>query len=100
MSVVEIWLLIDIETFFVNPDDQQIANEGCYCWSKPKNEIYGIIWLPQIIVTKNTKKTHIRNLWEKNDRWYFNLNNDKNKNIILVKYKMVHYVHFPKQSRK
>ena len=30
----------------------------------------------------------------KNYRRYFNLKNDKNKNIIVVQYTMVHYVHF------
>ena len=35
-----------------------------------------------------------------NERWYFNMKHFKNKNIILVQYTMVHYVHFYKQSCK
>ena len=42
---------------FFLPDDQQIANEGWLCWLKSKNDVYGIIWLPQKIVTENTKKS-------------------------------------------
>ena len=36
----------------------------------------------------------------KNDRRYFNLKNDKNNDIIVLQYKMIHYVYFSKQSRK
>ena len=50
------------------------------------------------IVTENTKKAQIRNLCEKNGRRYFNVKNNKNNNIILVQYTMVHYDHFSKQS--
>ena len=34
---------------------QKIANEGWFCRSNCKNKIYGILWLPQKIVTENTK---------------------------------------------
>ena len=46
--------------------------------------------MPQKIATENIKKA----ICEKNGRRYFNLKNDKNRNIIVVQYKMVHYVHF------
>ena len=55
------------------PDEQQIANEECFCQLKSKNEIFGILWFPQTIVTENTIKSQIIYLWLKNDRCSFNL---------------------------
>ena len=36
MSVVELGFFMDIYMYFSLPDDQQIANEGCFCRSKYK----------------------------------------------------------------
>ena len=95
MSVVELWLLIDIFVCFSYLMSKNIKQRVVLLIQK--KEIYGIIWLPQKIVTENTKKAQILNLWEKNDRRHFNLKNIKNKNIIVFQYAMVHYVHFYKQ---
>ena len=39
MSVVELGLLINIDMWFLLPDDQQIANEGWFCRYKSKNKV-------------------------------------------------------------
>ena len=65
MIVFELWLLIVIDVCFSLPDDQQIENWGLFCRYNSKNEIYGILWLPQNIVTENTKRAQIRNLRDK-----------------------------------
>ena len=62
--------------------------------------MYGIHWLPQNNVLENTKKTQIWKFWEKNDKIYLNIKNSKNKNIIVVQYTMVNYVHFSEKSCK
>ena len=64
MSVVELRSLIEIIMRFFLPDDQQISNEGWFYRLRSKKS-YGILWLPQKVLTKNTKKAQIRNLWEK-----------------------------------
>ena len=76
MSVVEIWFFIDFDMCFFLPDDQKIPNEGCFCWSKSKNVIYGILWLPQKLWHKIQRK-HRFEICEKNDKIYFNLKNNK-----------------------
>ena len=59
MIAVELGFLIDIDMCYLLPDDQQIKNEGCFHILKSKNKIYGILLLPQTIVTENTKKAQI-----------------------------------------
>ena len=95
MSVVELGLLIDIDMCFFLPDDYQIANKGWFCRLKSKDKSYGIHWLPQKIVTENTKKSYIRSLWEKliEDT---SISKMKKMNIIVVLYTTEHFVHFQK----
>ena len=64
MTVVELGFLIDINMCFILPEDQQISNEGWFFASKSQYKRYGILWLTQNVVTENTKKAYIRNLWE------------------------------------
>ena len=44
------------------PDDQQISNEGWFFDSKYQYKSYGILLLPQNIVTENKNTEHVRNL--------------------------------------
>ena len=57
MILVELGFLIDIDMCFLLPYYQQIENEGWFCLLKLKDEFYGILWLPQTIMTENTKKS-------------------------------------------
>ena len=64
--------IVDIHwhVFFL-PVDQKISNEGWFCWLKMITKLYVILWMPRKIVTENTKKSLIRNLWEK--WWYMKI---------------------------
>ena len=64
MSVVEPGSLIDINMCCILPNEQQIENEGWLFASKYQYKGYRILWLTQYFVTENTKREHIRNLWE------------------------------------
>ena len=45
-------------------------------------------------MTENTKTAWIRAFFKKLDRRYFNLTNEKNKNIIVVLYTLENFVNF------
>ena len=47
-------------------------------------------------IKESTDSTFMR----KNDRIYFNMKDNKDKNIILVQISMVHFVHFSEQYCK
>ena len=81
MSVFELGLLIEINMCFILPEDWQIENEGWFYRPKYQYKRYGILSLPQNIVTENATTAHILYFW-KIDRRYFNLANDKNENIL------------------
>ena len=85
---------------FYLPVYQQIENECWFCWSKLKIKLYVILWLPRKIVTKNTKKSLIQNLWENIDTWHFNIKHGKYKVIIIFQYTISHNVNFFVQYQK
>ena len=88
-------LIVDIHwhVFFL-PYDQQISNEGWFCWSKSKIKFYVILWLPQKLVTENPNKSLIQNLWEKNYTWHVNIKHIKDKIFIVGQYTIAHIVQF------
>ena len=75
---------------------QQISNEGWFCLSKLKNNLWNSLTALQNCDRKYQEITDSIFVGE-NDQFYFDLKHDKNKNIIVVQYTMVHYVHFSKQ---
>ena len=62
MSVVNHKVLIFIKIWFISTNDGKISNEGCFFASISQYKIYGILRLPQNIVTEIKKTAHIRKL--------------------------------------
>ena len=49
---------------FMLPNDLQIAKEGWFFALIYQYKLYGILWLPQNIMTGMKKTAQIRNFWE------------------------------------
>ena len=64
MSVDNLKMLIYINMCCILPDYQQMGNEVWFFDSISQYKNYGILWLPQNIVTEMKKTAHIRKLWE------------------------------------
>ena len=87
MSVVNFKMLIYINMCCILTDDRKIANEVWFIASISSDKLYGILWMPQNIVTENAKTAQVWNLWEKliEDTSIWQV---KNNNIIVVLYTM------------
>ena len=62
MSVDNLKLLIYVKMCCILPNDRQIANEGWFFALIYQYKLYGILLLPQNIVTEMKKTAHIRKL--------------------------------------
>ena len=61
-SVDNLKVLIYINIYCILPNNRQISNEGWFFSSRSQHKIYGILLLPQNIVTEMKKTAHIQKL--------------------------------------
>ena len=64
MSVVNPKVFIYINMCCILPNEKQIVNEGWYFSLISQYTLYGILWLPQNIVTEMKNTAHIQLFWE------------------------------------